>query len=49
MRGDERLLTQPAFVGLRTQEEIHLRLIALLPGHDSFWARWIGPPQRRAS
>ncbi|MFH0902840.1 MAG: ATP-binding protein [Pseudomonadota bacterium] len=35
MRGDE--LPE----GLKTREAIHARLRQLLPGHDTFWPRWI--------
>ncbi|MBI3270520.1 MAG: AAA family ATPase [Planctomycetes bacterium] len=27
--------------GLRTQSNIHARLLELLPGHDPFWPRWV--------
>jgi hypothetical protein len=29
------------WMGLRTQDEIHRRLLALLPGLDPFWPRWM--------
>jgi hypothetical protein len=37
MRGDQAALPH----GLRTQEEIHRRLLDLLPGLDPFWPRWM--------
>ena len=37
MRGDTASLPR----GLATKEAIHAELARLLPGHDSFWPRWI--------
>jgi hypothetical protein len=37
MRGEKAALPD----GLRTKEEIHQRLLKLLPGLDPFWPRWI--------
>lgn len=37
MRGDVQALPD----GLKTREIIHQELLQVLPGHDSFWPRWI--------
>ena len=44
MRGERDDLPE----GLRTKEEIHTQLLALLPGLDPFWPRWIVTVQRDA-
>ena len=47
MRGDVRALPD----GLRTKEQIDVRLRTLLPPNDPFWARWLTrtEPALRAS
>ena len=37
MRGDEQRLPE----NLRERDDIHRELGRVLPGHDSFWPRWV--------
>lgn len=45
MRGERSGLPE----GLRTGEEIHQRLLALLPGDDIFWPRWVVHRERETA